>query len=87
MIKICNFSVQPIPYLLIRYLNNYMVPDDSPLKLRLLNNIYYRYGCDQGLAILFDDDYRIVSVGVHSKSNLTSFGVRYNRVDLNNKVE
>lgn len=64
-----------------------MVADKSFLKLRLLNNMYYRFGFDEGLAIIFDDSYRLYSVGVHNKNNLASFGVRYNKENLGNKVE
>ncbi len=56
-----------------------MVEDDKSLvKLRLIKNMYYRFGFDQGLAIIFDDEYRISSVGVHNRSALTSFGVKFN---------
>lgn len=65
-----------------------MVSDDKNfIKLRLINNIYYRYGYDQGLAIIFDDSHKIVSVGVHNKSELTSYGVKFNSQKLGNKVE
>ena len=33
-----------------------MVADSKAyVKMRLLNNMYYRYGCDDGIAVIFDD--------------------------------
>lgn len=88
LIRKCNFSKEVVPNLLIKYLNNHMVSDEKPfIKLRLINNVYYRFGYDQGLAIIFDDSHKIVSVGVHNKSELSSFGAKYNNQKLGNKVE
>jgi hypothetical protein len=64
-----------------------MVGDDSSeVRLRLLSNMYYRFGCDRGLAIIFDDAYQIISVGVHNKSSLISFGAKFNGQDLGNTI-
>lgn len=77
-----------MPHLLVKFLNNHMLSADSPsIKLRLLNNTFYRLGFDSGLAAIFDDQYQVLSVGVHSKSNLTSFGVKFYNRSLGAKVE
>lgn len=55
-------------------------------KLRLINNSYYRYGYDTGLAIIFNDTYRILSVGSHNKNVLNSFGVKYHDASVANRV-
>ena len=47
------------------------------LKLRLINGAHYRYGFEEGLAIVFDDDYRIISAGIHKKAQLSSLGIRF----------
>lgn len=48
-------------------------------KLRLIENRYYRFGYDDGLAIIFDEEFNRVSVGSHFKSKLKSFGVAFDR--------
>lgn len=48
-------------------------------KLRLVDNRYYRFGYDDGLAIIFDEEFNRVSVGSHFKSKLKSFGIAFNR--------
>ena len=47
------------------------------IKLRLLNDVYYRFGFDEGLAAIFDDSFRLKTIGVHQKSALTSYGISY----------
>jgi len=32
----------------------------------MVNEVYYRYGFDKGLGIIFDDDSNIKSVGFHN---------------------
>lgn len=48
-------------------------------KLRLINEVFYRFGYDEGIAIVFDDQYRIVSSGYHRKGKLVSLGVRFTK--------
>lgn len=48
------------------------------IKLRLINNKYYRFGYDKGLAIMFDDQYQILSMGHHVKNKLVGVGIKYN---------
>jgi len=43
----------------------------------LINNKYYRFGYDKGLAIMFDDQYKIISMGYHIKNNLSGVGIKY----------
>lgn len=50
---------------------------NSPkLKLRLVNQNYYRFGYDEGLAFMFDDDYSLISMGIHKKSKVVGLGFR-----------
>lgn len=49
----------------------------SEIKLRLINNSFYRYGYDKGLAIIFDDEFTLLSAGWHHRNQLTDLGVRY----------
>jgi hypothetical protein len=56
-------------------------------KMRLINNCYYRYGYDQGLAVIFDDEYKRISVGVHNRSTLSSVGVKYTNENLKGTIE
>ena len=78
LIETCQFSGEFIPHLPIKYINDYLVAGSKThLKLRLINNDYYRFGCDHGLAVIFDDQYKIISIGVHQKSTLVSFGAKF----------
>lgn len=54
-------------------------PKSQMVKLRLINGTCYRYGYDEGIAIVFDDEYRIISAGLHRKANLKSLGVRFTK--------
>lgn len=45
----------------------------------MVENKYYRFGYDDGLAIIFDEDFNRISVGSHSKSKLKSFGISFDR--------
>lgn len=42
-------------------------------------NDFYRFGFDEGIAIVFDDEYRVISSGVHKKAKLSSLGVRFDK--------
>ena len=44
--------------------------------------MHYRYGFDEGLAIVFDDDYHIISAGMHKKAKLKSLGIRFVKAHL-----
>jgi hypothetical protein len=52
------------------------------VKLRLINNIYYRFGYDHGLALVFNDEYKRISVGFHDKSTLCSYGALFTQSTL-----
>lgn len=41
--------------------------------------MYYRFGFDDGIAIIFDDEYNIISAGLHKRTKLKSLGIRYNK--------
>ena len=45
--------------------------------MRLVNESFYRYGFDEGIAIVFDDEYRVVSAGLHKKATLKSLGIKF----------
>lgn len=47
------------------------------MRLRLINNKFYRFGFDKGLAIVFDDSFKIISSGIHYKNDLIDLGVNY----------
>ena len=65
-----------------------MVSDSKAyLKLRLLNSMYYRFGFDSGLAVIFDEEYQIISIGVHHKSTPISYGAKFNGKDRGFTVE
>lgn len=72
---------------LIKFISAYFVnsirSSEQRLKLRLINGTNYRYGFDEGLAVVFDDDYQINSMGMHRKAKLKSLGIRY----LDNLIE
>ena len=67
---------------MIRFISSKIVPETSlkrkgpknTVTMRLLNNKYFRFGFDEGLAIIFDQDLNRRSVGYHFKDKLTSFG-------------
>lgn len=61
------------------YLINEKVPKPERTKLLLLNQMYFRYGYDEGIAIVFDDEYKILSMGLHQKANLKSLGIRFTK--------
>ena len=61
------------------YLINEKVPKPERTKLLLLNQTYFRYGFDEGIAIVFDDEYNILSMGLHQKANLKSLGIRFTK--------
>lgn len=42
-----------------------------------MNQSFYRYGFDEGIAIIFDDEYRIISIGVHRKAKLIGLGILF----------
>lgn len=63
---------------LVKFINKRFTPSRPDLKLRLINNQYYRFGFDRGLALMFDDEYRVLSMGYHTKSSLCGVGVKYN---------
>lgn len=56
-------------------------------KLRLINNSHYRYGYDVGLAVIFDDQFKILTAGVHQKNALSSFGVKFHGLNLGYRVQ
>ena len=88
MINECSFKQKGvIHHSLIKYLNKCMSSEKKKLpKLRLINNSYYRYGYDFGLAVIFDDEFRLLSAGIHNKNALNSFGVKFHGEDLVNRV-
>lgn len=45
----------------------------------MVDGKYYRFGYDDGLAIIFDEDFNRVSVGSHFKSKIKSFGIAFDR--------
>ena len=46
--------------------------------IELLNNCFYKFGFERaGLAIIFDDEYHILSVGMHTKNELKGIGLKY----------
>lgn len=61
------------------YLVHSSGPKPERARLQLLNQTYYRYGFDDGIAIVFDDEYNIVSAGLHRKANLKSLGIRFTK--------
>lgn len=73
---------------LIKYLNKVMSSErkEDP-RMRLINNSHYRFGYDVGLAVIFDDQYRILSAGMHHKNALNSFGVKYHGLNMGYRVE
>lgn len=57
------------------------------MKLRLINETYYRFGYDEGIAIIFDDSFRRISIGIHHQTHLCSLGVKFVHEPLNSLVE
>lgn len=51
--------------------------EPNSMRLRLINNKFYRFGFDKGLAIVFDDSFKIISSGIHYKNDLIDLGVNY----------
>lgn len=44
----------------------------------MINNSYYKFGFEKnGLAIIFDDYYKIKSMGDHYKTELKGLGIKY----------
>ena len=75
---------------LIKYISNKLTSSNShkqklgtdkinPVKLRLIENKFYRFGYDEGLAIIFNEDFNRVSVGYHKKSQIKSFGIAFSQ--------
>lgn len=82
-LKKCQFQTEDlvaylsaIKFISLKLTGNELNPD-KPTRIRLINNSYYRFGYDHGIAIIFDDDYCRLSVGIHNKSKLSSLGVKY----------
>ena len=69
-ISLCKFTYEvPDSYLtLVKYISEHLTTQFT--KIRLIHNSKYRFGFDNGLAILFDDEYNISSCGYHSKNDL-----------------
>lgn len=63
----------------MKYLTHDTANANKKVKLRLINELYYRYGFDEGIAIIFDDEYKIMSAGLHRKAKLKSLGVKFTK--------
>jgi hypothetical protein len=55
-------------------------------KLRLINNSHYRFGYDIGLAVIFDDEFKILSAGIHHKNALNSYGIKFHGLNLGHRI-
>ena len=62
----------PLPYAFADYLDSY----------HLLSDFCSTFG----LAVIFDDEFRLLSAGIHNKNALYSFGVKFHGEDLVNRV-
>jgi hypothetical protein len=88
MIQECGFDSSKVSPSLIKFLNHQLQSNfATSFKLRLIGNQYYRYGFDNGLAIFFDDEYQLVSVGEHDKNNLNGVGYKPGSKDLAGFIE
>lgn len=60
MIAKCKFSTRKVELSLFNFISHRL--NDPPFKLRLINNDYYRFGFDDGIAICFDQSERILEI-------------------------
>ena len=74
-------SFDPSYKTIIRFIDRHLTQEGNQnirkVKLRLINESYFKFGFDEGVAMVFDDEYKVSSAGLHKKAKLQSIGIKY----------